>query len=509
MEILCLTSRSVTIELPGSSAYYAEKPYQILLNGEALREDCRNVFSVFSLEPGRDYAVQVGEETLSFTTPEESFCLNVRSFRAVGDGIHDDTPAFMAAIACLPEYGTLIVPEGAYLLKPIFLKSHMTLCLEKGATLYGWTDREDYPVLPGIVTSGEKEWNFGTWQGEETDCFASLITAVNCRDVVIMGEGVVDCGGRDGDWYQDHRTRRIAWRPRGVFFNRCSGVVLQGITVCNTPSWNIHPYFCEHVRLLDLKLQNDPKMPTTDGIDPDTCEDVTIVGADIDVGDDCIAIKSGTIEQAKKYRRPCRGIVIRNCLMRSGHGGVVLGSELSGGIADVSVSRCLFRGTDRGLRIKTRRGRGRYGHTGNITFTDILMDHVKVPFVVNMYYNMGDNTGHTEYVWTTEKLPVDERTPQIGSFRFRNMVCTAVGYCAGAFYGLPEAPIERIEMDNISFTFDESCEPGFPDMKEKNEKVKNGGLLFQFVEQVKLRGVSVLGCTGEPVILSGVDLYEI
>lgn len=500
MKIITVTSRSVTVELSGTSAYYRGEEYDIVLNGVSVGKDCRNVFSLFSLEPGEKYTLTAAGESVSFETKQERFLLNVRHFRALGDGVHDDTAAFSAAIACLPEGGTLFVPEGRYLVGPLFLKSHMTLYLDKGAVLLGKTDREDYPVLPGIVEYGSDQRNFGTWQGEEVDCFASLLTAINCQNVTVAGEGIIDCNAKAGDWYQNHRVKRIAWRPRGVFFNRCSDVVLQGITVQNTPSWNIHPYFCEGVGLYDLKLRNDPSMPTTDGIDPDTCTDVRIIGVDISVGDDCIAIKSGTIEQAKKYRKPCKGILIRNCLMQQGHGGVVLGSELSGGIEDVNVSRCVFRGTDRGLRIKTRRGRGRYGITGGISFTDILMENVKVPFVVNMYYNMGDNTGHTEYVWTTEKLPVDERTPYIGSFRFANMVCTGVEYCAGAFYGLPEAPIESISFENVSFAYNPNCEPGYPDMKEKNEKLKNAGLLFQFVDKVELENVSIEGCLGEKIL---------
>lgn len=504
MNILSLTSRSVCLERQGSRPFFSEKAFDIFLDGELLRREERNVFSVFGLAPGREYTLQAGEERVIFRTKQESFCLNVRDFYALGDGIHDDTSAFCAAIACCPAGGTVYVPQGKYLLRPLFLKSEMTLYLAEGALLFGHTDRHSYPVLPGIVENGGRQMNFGTWQGEEESCFASLLTAVNCHDVAVIGPGSIDCGGKDGDWYDNYRTKNIAWRPRGVFFNRCKGVLLQGITVSNTPSWNIHPYFCEDVKLLELHLFNADHMPTTDGIDPDTCENVQIIGVDISVGDDCIAIKSGTIEQAKKYRKPCRNVTIRNCRMRAGHGGVVLGSELSGGIEDITVERCLFVGTDRGLRIKTRRGRGRYGFTGNITFRDIRMEGVKAPFVINMYYNMGDNNGHTEYVWTTEKLPVDERTPLIGAFRFENMVCTHVGYCAGAFYGLPEAPIEAIAMKNVHFSYDPACEPGYPDMREINQKEHNAGLIFQFTESVTLENVTFDGCIGPTATYQGV-----
>lgn len=507
MKILAVTSRSVTAEMENTSPYYSQHKYTVYLNGAAVKEEERNVFSLFNLTPGTQYEIEADGERAEFNTEPESALFNVKDFNAYGDGEHDDTPAFSAALACLPERGTLFVPEGTYFLKPVFLKSNTTLWLARGARLLGHPDRNAYPTLAGIISAPSGDVNLGTWQGEEVTCFASLITAYEQSDVKVIGEGTVDGNALAGDWYVNHRVKRVAWRPRGIFFNRCKGVLMQGVTVTNTPSWNVHPYFCEDVKLYDLTLTNPQSMPTTDGIDPDTCDGVEIAGVNISVGDDCIAIKSGTLAQAEKYRRPCKNVVIRNCLMRDGHGGVVFGSEQSGGIENVTVTKCLFEGTDRGLRIKTRRGRGRLGVTDNIVFDGIIMRGVKVPFVVNMYYNMGDETGHTEYVYTTEKLPVDERTPLIGSFTFKNMQCTDVGYCAGAFYGLPEAPIGGVTFENVSFTYDERSEAGYPDMKEINEKVKNGGLYFQFVESVSLINVSIDGPCGERVILDGVEKF--
>lgn len=503
MKILCVTSRSVTFELNGKTPYYSTDKFSVSLNGNFVRTEDRNVFSLFSLMPDTPYVVSANGEEISFRTDKEKFCFNVRDFLAKGDGIHDDTGAFTAAIACLPERSTLYVPAGIYFVKPLFLKSDITVWLDKDAVLLGNPDRENYPALPGVIQGADGELNPGTWQGEEVACFASLITAFECTNVRIIGEGTIDCNAPSGDWYLNHRVKRIAWRPRGAFFNRCKNVILQGVTVKDTPSWNIHPYFCKNVGLFDLTLTNPPSMPTTDGIDPDTCENIDIVGVRISVGDDCIAIKSGTLEQAKKYKLPCKNVTVRNCLMQQGHGGVVFGSELSGGIENVTVTRCIFDGTDRGLRIKTRRGRGRIGITDKITFTDILMKNVKVPFVVNMYYNMGDETGHTEYVWTTDKLPVDERTPFIGSFTFENMTCTGVEFSAGAFYGLPEAPIKSITLKNVSFNYNKQAQAGFPDMMEKNEAVKNQGLYFRFVENITLENVRIDNCDGRPVITEG------
>lgn len=500
MKVLAVSPRSACFELEGSTPYFAPQKFTVSLNGVPAGEETRNVFSLFGLEPENDYEVAALGQTVSFRTAAERALFNVRDFNASGDGVRDDTPAFTAAIACLPDFSTLYVPAGRYLLSPVFLKSNMTLYLEKGAVLLGKTEREGYPTLPGLIG----DINLGTWQGEEVTCFASLITAYGAQNVIVTGGGKIDGNASGGDWYVNHRVKRVAWRPRGVFFNRCRGVTMFGVTAENTPSWNIHPYFCSDVKLYDLKLFNPAGMPTTDGIDPDTCDGVEIAGVEISVGDDCIAIKSGTIEQAAKYKKPCKNVTVRNCLMRDGHGGVVLGSELSGGIENINVTQCLFEGTDRGLRIKTRRGRGRVGITDNIAFSDIVMRGVKVPFVVNMYYNMGDETGHTEYVYTTRKQPVDDRTPYIGRFTFRDMVCTDVEYCAGAFYGLPEAPIAGVTFENVTFSFNEKAEAGYPDMKEINSKVKNGGLYFQFVDKVRLKGVTIECPCGEPVVAEGV-----
>lgn len=501
MKVLALTTRSVTLELEKSERpYYADKEFSVYINGEFLRKERRNVFSVFGLQPAFKYEISAGEESVKIKLPPEYASVNVISFGAKGDGTADDTAAFQTAVNIMPYGSVICVPQGVYKLKPLFLKSGITIYLEKGAILKGSADRADYPILRGLADG----INFGTWQGEEADCFASLLTAYGQKDIKIIGEGVIDCNALAGDWYVNHRVMRGAWRPRGVFLNRCENVLMQGITVKNTPSWNIHPYFCTNVKLYNLTLENPPDMPTTDGIDPDCCNNVEIAGADISVGDDCIAIKSGTLEFAQKYKTACKNIEIRNCLMREGHGGVVFGSELSGGIENVTVTKCVFEGTDRGFRIKTRRGRGRAGKCGGVTFSDIVMKDVKVPFVINMYYNMGDNSGHTEYVWSTESLPVDERTPEIGSFTFKNTVCTGVEYCAGAFYGLPEAPVKQIIFDNVSFSYNQNCEAGFPDMRERNEKVKNQGLYFFNVEYAELKNVTVTGQNGAEIITENV-----
>ncbi len=343
MKVLALSARTATLSLDNDSAYYSPSPFDVILNGEMVIEKLDvNVFTLFDLEPDSCYLVDAAGQQVEFTTLKETALLNVKDFGAKGDGLSDDTEAFSAAIACAPVNSTIYVDAGEYKLKPVFLKSNITLYLAKGSRIVGETDRTLYPVLPATIQTSDGQLNLGTWQGEEADCFASVFTGINCENIAIIGEGEIDGNALNSDWYENHRVCRIAWRPRGLFFNRCQNVLLQGITVKNTPSWNIHPYFCEDVKLYNLTLQNIPSMPTTDGIDPDCCNNVDIAGVKISVGDDCIAIKSGTLELAKKYQTPCSNITITNCLMESGHGGVVFGSESSGGIENVTVTRCVF-----------------------------------------------------------------------------------------------------------------------------------------------------------------------
>ncbi len=510
MKILCLTYKSVTLELENNkTAYFAPAEFTVTLNGKAVKKTGKNVFSLFGLESGKGYTVEASGERAEFVLPAPYAEADVKLFGARGDGKHDDTDAFAAAINCMPAGSVVTVPAGIYAVGPLFLKSGITVYLEKGARLSFRTDREKYPVLSAVINCADGTLNFGTWQGEEADCFASPLYSYGQKNIAVIGEGEIDCNAADGDWYVNHRVKRGAWRPRGMFFNRCENVLVQGVTVKNTASWNIHPYFCKDVKLYGLSLQNPPEMPTTDGVDPDCCDGVEIIGADISVGDDCIAVKSCTLEAAEKYRTACKNITIRNCLMREGHGGVVFGSELSGGIENVLVERCIFDGTDRGFRIKTRRGRGRIGKCDGVNFSNVVMKNVKVPFVINMYYNMGDENGHTEYVWSTKKLPVDNRTPEVGSFCFKNVMCTGVEYAAGAFYGLPESPIKRVELERVSFTYNTDCEAGFPDMREKNEAVKNIGLDFRFTEGVRLKDVTFCGVSGEKVLTECVGETEI
>jgi len=501
MKIINLTSRSASFEMDSNNPYYNEEGFEILLNNQLLRMENKNVFTIFDLKPNTKYSIKAKNNSIDFITKEENACLNVKDFNAVGDGISDDTTKIQAAIMCAPMGATVYIPKGTYLVSSLYLKSDMMLYLEKDAKLLGKIERMAYPIHPGLIDDN----NYGVWEGSEVNNFASIINGMSVKNLIICGEGTIDSQAENGDWYINHRVMNVAWRGHSLFFNRCNNVQVIGIYVCNTQSWAIHPYFTNDISFINIHIKNNPNMPTTDGIDPDCCDDVKILGCKFDVGDDCIAIKSGTIELAKKYRKPCSNLYISNNLMMQGHGGVVFGSESSGGINNVVVEKCLFENTDRGLRIKTRRGRGNIGSIDNVSFNNIIMNGVKTPFVINMYYNMGPKGGHEEYVWTTKKLPVDERTPIIGNFKFSNMICNNIEYAAGVFLGLPEAKIGGVEFEHIKFHYNKDAQEGYPAMIEHNFKMKNAGLYCFNVEKIITNNVEFIGNLGENIIVERSD----
>lgn len=496
MKIVEVTSRTITIERQNESPYYAPKEYSLYVNEQFYGKFDKNVITLFDLIPNHRYEIRIEDQWVTVTTSAESMVLNIKDFNAVGDGVADDTMKIMAAIACVSKDGCVYIPKGVYLISSLFLKSDMTLYFEEGAKLIAKYDRMDFAILPGEVG----DTFFGTWEGSLVDGFASIINAIDCKNIRILGQGEIDCQASLGNWYHNHRVKQLAWRGFGMYFKGCEQISVVGIHIHDTPSWNIHPFFSSDLKFLNLKITNPPAMPTTDGLDPDCTKNCLIAGCYFNVGDDCIAIKSGTYQLAKKYKRPSSNIVIRNNLMEQGHGGVVFGSESSAGIYDVTVEKCLFKNTDRGLRIKTRRGRGSIGSIDHVTFKNIIMDGVKTPFVINMYYNMGPAGGHEEYVWSTKFHTVDEYTPILKNFTFEDMICKKVGYAAGVFLGLPESKIEKIRFKNISFSFDSSIEEGYPVMVEHNFKLKNAGLCCFNVEKVECENVCFEDCIGDSII---------
>ena len=496
-----VSSTSACFEWQNDEAYYSPKEYTVYLDGVLVLRASTNVFSLFGLVPDREYTLSSDGESVAFRTRSESVAVSLKDFGAVGDGVTDDTEAIRTAINCLPRGGRLYIPSGTYLTAPISLKSHMTLELAEDATLLGIADRSRYPVIPGTVQNlnGGPEVHFGGWEGCADYMYQSLVFAEYAEDITIVGRGKIDGNGKAGGWWQDDMRRGPIKRPRLVFFNRCDGVRLHGIHALNSPCWNIHPYFSSNVDLLDISVTAPSNSPNTDAIDPEACDRVDIIGCKLSVGDDCIAIKSGKIDLAAIFKKPADRHTVRNCLMQFGHGALTLGSEIGGGVTNLTVNKCVFERTDRGLRIKTRRGRGKYCVIDGVLFENIRMIGVLTPIVINSFY-FCDPEGHTEYAQTRRALPIDDRTPTLGSFTFRNMSCTDCEVAACYCEGLPERPIASVTLENIDFSFSESAKPEMPAMCEGIAPMCRAGLVLKCVDKLTLRNVEVKGTVGDELI---------
>lgn len=511
MEIIRVlnTARYAVIEIKDGGRYYTKKPYRVCVNGEEKLIAEKTVVSLNHLVPDKKQNVEVfdGSEKVgevSFKTDKEFVTLDVKRFGAKGDGVQDDTPFIQAAIMACPENSRVLITEGVYRITSLFLKSHLRLELENGAELKAFTDPEKFAVLPGMIQSYDEEdqYNLGSWEGNPLNIYSGIICGVDVEDVVIYGQGTINGNASKQDWWG--RKYREVFRPRLFFINHCKDVTLTGVTVCNSPSWTLHPYFSENLKFVDLFIKNPADSPNTDGCDPESCKNVDILGVHFSVGDDCIAVKSGKIYMGKKYKKPSENLMIRQCLMEDGHGAVTLGSEMAGGIVNLTVEDCVFSHTDRGLRIKTRRGRGKDAIISNITFRNIDLDHVMTPLVTNCFY-FCDPDGRTPYVQSRELFPVDDKTPVIKKMVFENMVCTNCHVAAAYFEGLPEQKIEEIVMRNITFSYAENPIEGVPAMSEGVARSTKRGLYAGNVAKLTLENIKIEGQDGIDYEFDGVD----
>ena len=506
--VIVKTATSLTIELVNQDVITSSIAYDVYLNGEVILEKNRqNVFSLYNLTPNTEYYIKIVAEndeiaTKLIQTSVESICLNVKRFNATGDGKTDDTGAIQAAIMSCPKHGRVLIPAGTYLVRTIFLKSDMTLEIAKGATLAFAGAFYTGAILPGyLVDPFDEEYYLGSWEGNPLDTYTALIQGINIENVNIIGEGVLEGNGQN--FWDYPKVKKGAFRPRLLQIIHSKFVTVQGITAQNSPSWTIHPLFSDALVFADLKIFNPKDSPNTDGLNPESCNRVLIVGVYFSVGDDCIAIKSGKIYLGKKLRRATKYITIRNCSMNYGHGAVVIGSEMAGGVKNITVNQCLFNETDRGLRIKTRRGRGKDAIVDDIHFKNIQMEKVLTPLVLNSFYHC-DPDGQSEYVKTKEKLPVDERTPYIGKLTFEAIKSVDSHIAAGFFYGLPEQPIEELVLKNCDFALATNATAGLPAMMDDIPTYRQAGLVFNHVKTITLDNVKLAGVVGDKVTLNDV-----
>ena len=411
-------------------------------------------------------------------------------YGAVGDGITLCTDAFASAMKDLASMGggRLIVPDGIWLTGPIGFENNTELHLEDNAVIVFSTDQDLYPII---------DTNF---EGLDVRRCLSPLYADGKTDIAITGKGIIDGNGADWRelkkrkvgsdiwnatlkrggvlsddgkvWYPDEGYKRARLtagslnyqdqslpedeiktflRPVLLSFKNCERVLLEGTTFQNSPCWNLHPLWCRDVTIRGINVRNPHYSTNGDGIDIEGCENVILTDSSFDVGDDAICIKSGKDADGRRHAKTCRNLIIDNCTVYHGHGGFVVGSEMSGGVENILVRGCRFMGTDVGLRFKSTRGRG--GLVRNIWCRDIYMkDIVTYGVIFNLYY-AGVAATELSKDGTRDLLPVDETTPEFRDMLFENIVCSGAKQ-AVYINGLPELPISNIGIKNSVFTAD-------------------------------------------------------
>ena len=503
LEQVLVTPRSACFELSNGECYRSPEAHEALLDGRPVWRGRENVFTLADLQPGTAHELLVrsaGEErSARFTTARESATVEPRAFGGVGDGVADDTSALQRAIDACPAGGRVFIPEGNWLSAPLFLKSDMDLHLARGARLLGHPDVEKWPVLPAM-RGGEV---LATWEGEALPSHAGLITGIDVQNVRIYGAGVIDGNASLETWWSRPKAMFAGWRPRTVHLIRSRNIAIEGVTLCNSPSWTLHPFRCQQLTFARIKVEAPMTSPNTDGIDPECCEDVRIAGVHISTGDDCIAIKSGKISLARLGPVPTRHVRISNSLMQDGHGAIVIGSEMACGVYDVVARDCLFIGTDRGLRLKTRRGRGKDAIVDGIQLQNVRMEKVGTPFVINSFY-WCDPDGKAPHVGDRRPHPVDAGTPSLRNISLEDVVSTQVQHSAGYVLGLPEHPPENLRIRNYRVVFDPQATPGAPDMAEGIVPVAREGFRLLNVRGLSLENVQIEGAAGPDFIKDNV-----
>jgi polygalacturonase len=437
-------------------------------------------------------------------TNVESYLFNVLDFGAVTDGKTHATKFIQAAVdACSAAGGgKVVVPPGRYLSGPIFLRSNLELELLPGATLLGSTNVDDYPIVQG------------RWEGLDRTIYASLLTGQDLENVTISGRGTLD--GQGETWWKAHREtatlRRklglegrepenppgspLKWpRPRLINLYRSKNVQISGISLVNSPSWNLHPVLCENLWVDGLTITGPANSPNTDGIDPDSCKLVRISNCYISTGDDCIAIKSGYKYLPGVAQVPSEDVVVTNCVFGTGHAGVAIGSETSGGVRNVAVSNCVCNSTRRGLYIKSARGRGNIVENfraSNVVIKNIVNDAI----LVGMFYTNSDRD---------LEIAKNEATPTFRNFHFSDI--TIEHSPRGiVIEGLPENPIRELSIQHAiangvesGFICSNTQQARFEDIVVNPEK----GPAFSLtdVQDVELNGLrSTKSVPGEVVI---------
>ena len=451
------------------------------------------------------------------TFPDKDFVIT--RYGAEAGGKKTNTQAIAQAIdACnRAGGGRVIIPEGEWLTGPIHLKSNVNLHLEEGATVRFTDNPADY--LPAVMVS---------WEGLECYNYSPLVYAFGCENIAITGKGTLAPKmGTWRVWFQRPKAhldalaqlysmgstdvpveyRQMArgenhLRPHLIHFNRCNRVMLDGFKIRESPFWTIHPLYSRRVLIDSVTIINPYEAPNTDGIDIESSEDVTVRNSFVFVGDDGIAIKSGSGADGIADGRPCRNVRIIGCNVKAAHGGAVIGSETAGEISGISVEDCVFDGTDRGIRIKSRRGRG--GCIHGLRFRNLIMRGNLCPLVINMYYRCGADD---EGAFSLEAQPVTEATPELYDVDISECHAIDSMASAGMLVGLPERPVRNLSIRRCTFAVRKGTDTpvsesdmyrGLPDPPSRGLRIRNAEVHMEDVE---------VSCEGEKVIIEdGVKL---
>lgn len=360
---------------------------------------------------------------------------NINDFSKKNDSRTDILPAIKAAMKKCSEAGggRVVIPAGEYLVSgPIHLESNVNLHISEGAYLRFSTNPEDY--LPVVYTR---------WEGVELMNYSPLIYAFEKENIAVTGKGTLDGQASNENWWTWKGINEFSWkkgmpnqsdegsRPRLFKLNeqevktedrvfgrntylrpnfiqpyRCKNVLIDGVTIKNSPMWVIHPVLSENVTVQNVKVISHG--PNSDGCNPESCKNVLIKNCYFDTGDDCIALKSGRNQDGRNIGRPIENVVVQDCIMKDGHGGVVIGSEVSGGARNIFAENCQMDSPnlDRAIRVKTNKIRG--GVIENLFFRKIMVGEVKEAVVkINMNYSIDSNPEQV-YVPKIKNIYIEE-----------------------------------------------------------------------------------------------------
>jgi polygalacturonase len=354
---------------------------------------------------------------------------DARTYGAKADGSTKDTKAIQAAIddCASAGGGTVNLSGGTFLSAPVVLKSNITFDIAQGTTLLGSPDHGDYPAKTELRAPGTQ----------------SLVSATNAEKIAITGGGTID-GNGESWWVQARATHNagvvgaVQFRPRLVVFDHCKHIRMEGITVQNSPSWQVVPYYTDDMIIRNVRILAPQHSPNTDAIDPFSSSNMVIDHVYADVGDDNIAIKSGIINSPGPDS-PSKNITITDCEFLHGHG-LSIGSEIAGGAQNIHAERIHFKGTDQGIRIKANRDRG--ADVSNISFKDITMEDVRTSILISEYYPKALPEGEVK------AEPVQRLTPFFHNITIENVKSVNSPW-AGVIVGLPESPVKDIVLKNV------------------------------------------------------------